>query len=147
MLYAISFNIGLHYHGTQLYTCHFKLQYNLFGFQLVRLVNKILTWLRQKQNCCHFADDIFRCIFLNENVWILICISLKFVPKVPIDNNPSLVQIMAWRRGGDKPLSEPMMPSWLTHICITRPQWVHSFTLSISSYPYTITSIWKPKLL
>ena len=27
------------------------------------------------------ADDIFKCIFLNENVWILIKISQKFVPK------------------------------------------------------------------
>ena len=28
----------------------------------------------------HFADDIFRCISLNENVWISIKISLKFIP-------------------------------------------------------------------
>ena len=46
---------------------------------------------------------------------ILIKISLKFVPKVPINNIPSLVQIMAWRRPGDKPLSEPMMVSLLMH--------------------------------
>ena len=38
---------------------------------------------------------------------------------------PALVQIMAWRRSGDKPLSEPMMVSLLTHICVTRPQWVN----------------------
>ena len=31
---------------------------------------------------------------------------------------------MAWRRPGDKSLSEPMMESLLTHICVTRPQWV-----------------------
>ena len=31
---------------------------------------------------------------------------------------------MTWRRPGDKPLSEPMMVSLLTHICITRPQWI-----------------------
>ena len=37
------------------------------------------------------ADDIFNCIFLNENVWIAIKISLKFVPKGPFDNNPALV--------------------------------------------------------
>ena len=36
-------------------------------------------------------------------------ISLKFIPKGPINNIPALVQIMAWRRTGDKPLSEPMM--------------------------------------
>ena len=49
---------------------------------------------------------------------------LKFVPKGPINNNPALVQIMAWRRLGDKPLSEPMMVRVPTHICVTRPQWV-----------------------
>ena len=31
---------------------------------------------------------------------------------------------MAWRRPGDKPLSEPMMVSLPTHICVIRPQWV-----------------------
>ena len=79
---------------------------------------------RPRQNGRHFADDIFKCIFLNENVWISIKISLKFVPKGPINNIPALVQIMAWRRPGDKPLSEPMMVRLPTHICVTRPQWV-----------------------
>ena len=55
------------------------------------------------------ADDIFKCIFLNENFRISIRISLKFVPKVPIDNKPALVPVMAWRRTGDKPLPEPML--------------------------------------
>ena len=43
------------------------------------------------QNGRHFADNIFRCIFLNEKFCILIKISLKFVPKGPIDNNQALV--------------------------------------------------------
>ena len=81
--------------------------------------------LRPKQNGPHFADDIFKCIFLNENAWILIKISLKFVPKGSINNIPALVQIMAWRRPGVKPLSEPSMVSLLTHICVIRPQWVN----------------------
>ena len=63
--------------------------------------------------------------FFNENCCILIEISLKYARKVPIDNNPALVKIMAWRRPGDKPLSEPMMCSLPTHICVTRPQWVN----------------------
>ena len=46
------------------------------------------------QNGHHFADDIFKCIFMNENFRILMKISLKFVPKGLIDNNPSLVQLM-----------------------------------------------------
>ena len=55
------------------------------------------------------ADDIFKCIFLNDIDKILIQISLKRVPRSPIDNKPALVQVMAWRRIGDKPLSEPML--------------------------------------
>ena len=82
--------------------------------------------LRPRQNGRHFADDMFKCIFLNENLWIPIEISLKFVLKGSIDNNPALFQIMAWRRPGDKPLSETMMVNLLTHICVTRPQWVKS---------------------
>ena len=52
-------------------------------------------------------------------------ISLKFVPMSLISNIPALVQIMAWRRPGDKPLSEPMMVNLSTHICVTRPQLVN----------------------
>ena len=84
-----------------------------------------INTLRPRRNEQHFADDIFKCIFFNEIVWILIKISLKFVPKGPINNIPALVQIMAWCRSGDKPLSEPMMVSLPTHICVTRPQWVN----------------------
>ena len=80
--------------------------------------------MRPRPNRRHFADDIFKCISENENEWISPRISLKFVPKVRINNIPALVQIMAWRRPGDKPLSEPMMVRLPTHICVTRPKWV-----------------------
>ena len=68
-----------------------------------------LTHLPPGGNDRHFTDNIFRCILVNEKFCILIKISLKFVPKGPIDNNPALIQIMAWHRIGDKPLSEPML--------------------------------------
>ena len=84
----------------------------------------ILDILKPMQNGCHFVDDILNCIFVNKKVWISINISLKFVHRGEINNIPALDQIMAWRRPGDKPLSEPMMFDLLTHICITRPQWV-----------------------
>ena len=79
--------------------------------------------LRPRQHGRHFADDTFKRIFLNENVIISIKISLKFVPKGPINNIPALVQIMAWHRPVDKPLSEAMMVSLTTHTCVTRPEW------------------------
>ena len=55
------------------------------------------------------ADDVCRCIFVKEKFCTLIRISLKFVAKGPIDNNPALVQIMAWHRIGKKSLFEPML--------------------------------------
>ena len=65
-------------------------------------------------------------------VCILIQISLKFVPKGSINNSPALVPIMAWRRPGDKPLSEPMVVRSPTHICVTRPQWVNRIFVNIT---------------
>ena len=86
-----------------------------------------LNTLRPRQNDHRFPDGIFKYIFLNENIEISIGISLKFVPNGPMNDIPSLVQTMAWRRPGDKPLPETMMASLLTHICVTRPQWVNTF--------------------
>ena len=109
-----------------------------------------LNTLRPRQNGRHFPDDIFKCVFLNENLYILIKISPKFVPKGPINNIPALVQMMAWRRPGDKPLSEPMMVSLPTHICVARPQWVkqnHRQKLSLILYDESLpteTIIVKP---
>ena len=85
-----------------------------------------LNTLRPRQNGHHFPEDIFKCIFWKENVWISINFSLKFVPKGSISNIPALVQIMAWRRLGDKPLSEPMLTYFPTHKCVSRPQWVNA---------------------
>ena len=67
----------------------------------------------------HFQMD-----FLEKKCMDFLKISFKFVHTVRNDNIPALVQIMAWRRPGDKPSSEPMMISLLTHVCTTRPQWV-----------------------
>ena len=85
-------------------------------------------WLRvnsspPEQNGRHSAGNIFTCILVNEKYYILIKISLKFVPKGSIDNNPALVQIMAWCRMGDNLLSEPMLARF-TDACGTRGRWV-----------------------
>ena len=82
----------------------------------------ITHWGRDKWT--PFRRRHFQVHFLEWKWWIPIKISLKFVPKGQINNIPALVKIMAWRRPGDKPLSEPMMVSLPTHICVTRPQWV-----------------------
>ena len=103
-----------------------------------------INTLKPRQNGRHFADNIFKCIFLNENVWIMVKISLKFVPKGAINNIPALVQIMAWPRSGYKPLSEPMMVGLPTHICVTRPQWVKKWSQLHQSHflPPFLTTFW-----
>ena len=55
------------------------------------------------------ADDNIKCTFLDANETLPIPISLKFATMWPIDNKSALVQVMAWRRTGDKPLAEPML--------------------------------------
>ena len=90
-------------------------------FPCLAITMSTLTWVAPygyiTMAAIHSMNDIFKCIFLNENVWVLFKISLKLVPKVSISNIPAMVQIMTWRRPADKSLSEPMMVSLLTHIC------------------------------
>ena len=128
-------------------------RYNIHGdrktsFTVIHWRRKMLwivisfNTLRPRQNGRHFPDDIFKWIFLNENVWISINISLNFVPNGPINNNPILVQIMAWCRPGDKPLFEPMMVSLLTHIYVTRPQWVKPKLEVLSRAKITTHILW-----
>ena len=108
-----------------------RLWISSWKYQLISFVTGTISYyqmgvntLRPRQNRRHFPNNIFRCIFMNQNVWISIKISLKFVPKAPINNISALVQILAWQQPGDIPLSEPMMISLLTHICLAQPQWV-----------------------
>ena len=62
------------------------MQYTALVFVII-----IIKTLRPRENGRHFADDILKGIFLNENVWIPLQISLKFVPKGTIDNITALV--------------------------------------------------------
>ena len=72
---------------------------------------------RPRQNGCHIADAIYKCIFLNENVWISIRISLKFVSKGPINNKSALVQVMYWHWIDINPLLRPLI-TWTTDTSI-----------------------------
>ena len=116
------------------YECDFK---NPTYIDVTNINNRRINTLKPRQNGHLFTDATFKRIFLNENDRISIKISLKFVTGGPIDNIPTLVQIMAWRRPGDKPLSEPMMVRLPTHICITRPQWVKERSFS-KPHPRTL---------
>ena len=96
------------------------------------IVHKI-NRMRPRQSCSQYIDDIPKHICWNRNVRILIKISLNFVAKCQINNIIALVQIMAWRQPGDKPMSEPMLVSLLTHICVTRPWLAKLQYLSLSN--------------
>ena len=73
----------------------------------------MINTLRPRQDCRHFTDDIFYCIFLNKNVCISIQISLKFVLKGPVDDTSALDQLVFWYQTGDKPLPESMMAQFI----------------------------------
>ena len=105
----------------------------------------LIHWGRDTMDA--ISQTIFsNAFFLNENASIAIKISLKFVPKGLINNITALVQIMAWRRPGDKPLSEPMKVSLPMHIYITQPQWVNHiflFVFYMNCFNKYMTSFWK----
>ena len=67
-----------------------------------------------------FRRQHFQMHFFNERFCIMIRISLTFFFKGPIDNKAALVQVMAWRRTGDKHYLNQSWPNSLTHICGTR---------------------------
>ena len=80
--------------------------------------------LKPRQNGRHFPDDIFKPIYLEENARISIQISLKFVPSGPVDNESALVQVMAWRRTGDRPLPESMLAHFTDAYMCRQGRWV-----------------------
>ena len=99
--------------------------------------NRWILWKRMRSLDCleltHWGRDkmaaisqvrIFKCIFLNENFRVSNKISLKYVPWGLINNVTALVQIMAWRRIGEKPLSEAML------VCFTDAYVRHSVSMS-----------------
>ena len=93
--------------------------------------------LRLTQNDCHFQDNIFKCIFLNKMIDIL----LKFVTKGPINNILALAQIMAWHWPDDKLLSEPMMPVYwriYTSLGLNKLRWISEGYL-IMQHPSGVT--------
>ena len=67
---------------------------------MLHATNQLLKTLQPRQNGHHLADDTFKRIFLNENVWIVNKISRKFVSEGPIENIPVFDKIMTWRQTG-----------------------------------------------
>ena len=63
----------------------------------VIIFNTLHSHIESEKKIRHFADNVFKIIFLNENGWILIYISLKYVSNDQIKNKPELVQIIISR--------------------------------------------------
>ena len=103
------------------------------------------TWrvntLRPRQYSCHFADNIFKCIFLNEIIWIFIKISLNFVPKGRINNIPALVQIMVWRWWGIIWTNDGLVYWCIIIICFTRPPGVKISLIKSNMVTRQITNL------
>ena len=97
------------------------------GQHYVKRVEDETKWpkVRRRHFQMHFLE--WKCMDFDFNI------QLNFVPNGLINNSPSLIQILAWCRLGDKPLSEPMVVSLLTHMCVTRSQ-------GVSNYRYTCIS-------
>ena len=102
-------------------------QLSLWNKQLHKqhsLVHKSFIYLTRwgpKQNGYHFAEDIFKGIFLNEYVCILIQISMKFDSKGLIDSNSSLADLLALCNTDGKPLPAPKGdPVMLIHVYVTK---------------------------
>ena len=109
---------------------------NIFNDILQRMRKDNINALRPKWlpfRRRHLQTHFLQWICLN-----LITISLKSIPKVRINNIPASVQIKAWRRPGNKPLSEPMMVALRMYICVTRPQWVNGSQYSAYNYSHFI---------
>ena len=101
-------------------TSDYELSYRLLNHCNLQHGN-VLEHIEASTKWSPLTDDIFKCVFLIENVLILLKISLKFVRRVRINNILALVPIMAWHRLCDKPLSDTLLVSLLTQICVTRP--------------------------
>ena len=119
-------------HWTQWYRCYRE------TIVIVVCIDKIaLTqWSRDKMAAISqtMSSSAF---FLNENIWILIRISLKSFSEGSIN-------IMAWHRPGDKPSSESMMVRLVTQMCVTRPQWVKHIMHHLKIYMLGKTNIKRP---
>ena len=88
--------------------------------------------LRPRQNGRYSAYDIFKCILLNENLRILITISLKFVPNGSIEIMPALFLVTAWHGQAQGHYLNRWRSSLLAHKGITRPQWINNEMLYFS---------------
>ena len=111
-----------------------KFHWNLFVWVQITIFQQIMAW-RQPGDKPLSAPMAVRlpthiCVTRTLPLDIMAAISqtifsFAFSLMKSFDNNPALVQIMAWCRLGDKPLSDPMLTRFHWHIYVTRGRWVN----------------------
>ena len=108
---------------------HWSTKYESTNPSIINPHNLLTHWGQDKMAAV--SQTTISNVFFNENTRMSIEISLKFIHKGSINSIPALVQIMAWCRLGDRPLSEPMLVCSPTHICDFRPQFSESIDSDI----------------
>ena len=114
-------------------------------------VTKVSPWepvnsISPGQNSRHFTDNIFRCIFMNEKFCILIKISLKYVSKGLINNNPALFSIMAWRQKALHSLLYAIIFQCLPNYSQSHQTWLMFFT-SHFKFNFNISTMTMPDIV
>ena len=102
--YCITISVSCFFAGIILLWNHI-----LSSLYTVTSLNTDINSSTPEQNGRHFADDIFKCIFVNEKFRNSVKSLLNCILEGPIDNNPALDKTMAWHQKGDKPLFETML--------------------------------------
>ena len=100
----------------------------------------MINTLSPRRNGHNFPDDIFKGICLHENDELRLRFHWRLFLSFQSSIFATLVQTIAWRWPGDKPLSEAMVVSLLAHVHYTRPQWVNSISLSQKRLPCCLSS-------
>ena len=112
------------------------IEFENFAFKITPR-GQLVNTLRPGQDGRHFGRQHFRLHFLEWNFFNFTQNFTEICYLDLIDNMSALVQIMAWPRTGDKPLSEAMLLccvdayvslslnklthwGWVTHICVSK---------------------------
>ena len=127
--------------GSLLYGNDYQVCFNHIWISILSTNSK---HIEPETKCPPFSRPHFQLHFCEWKC--MIKISLKFVPKDPINNIPALVQVIAWHRPGSKPLPEPMMFHLLMHKCVTRPQWLNVGRESLIQFNMVMIYNFSPNL-
>ena len=125
------------YDNSRLRVCEFCGLF-LVKYRLIPPLLFGINTLRPRQNGVQCPDDNFNCIFVNKNIQISIKISLNFVPRYPINNIPTLVQIiMAWRQAVIWTNGSWFSDAYIRH-SVSLWEWIWSRWILLAKWPWVV---------